>query len=103
MANQIADGVRLSRAWRALNQHAAVFLELFGNPDLFGIRGFAEQNSGFGFAVTIGGRIRFCRIRKRRLLADDIQQRPGQVFARSKVRQDAFDGSGEPQGAAAQE
>ena len=103
MPNQISDGVRFSRARRALHQHATVFLELPGNSNLFGVRGFTEKNSGIGFAVMIGQRICFSRVRKRRFLSNDVQERPGQIFARSKVRQDALDGSGESQGAGAQE
>ncbi len=60
--NEVSDGVRLSRAWRALNQHATVLLELLGNANLLGIRGFAEKNLGVGFTVTIGRRIRFSSV-----------------------------------------
>ena len=87
----------------ALNQNATVFLKLLGNANLFGVRGFAEKNSRIGFAVTIGRRICFSSVRRRRFLSNDIQERPGQIFARSKVRQDAFDGGSKTQGAGAQE
>ncbi len=70
--NQVSDGVRLSRAWRALNHHATVLLELLGNPNLLGIRGFAEKNFGVSFAVTMGRRICFSSVRKRRFLSNDI-------------------------------
>ncbi len=102
MADQISDGVRFSRARRALNQDAAVFLELPGNANLLGVSGLAEKNCGVGFAVAIRRRIGFSVVRKGRFLANDIQERPGQIFASAKVHQDAFDSGGESQSAGAQ-
>jgi len=41
MADQIADGMRFSRARWALHKHPSMFLELLSNPDCSGFRGFA--------------------------------------------------------------
>src|SRR6266853_3913670 len=103
VTDQISDGVRFPRTRRALNQHAAVLLKLPGNANLLGVCRLAEKNRRVDFAVAIRRRIGFSRVRKRRFLANDIQKRPGQIFARAKVGQNAFDGGGESQSAAAQE
>ena len=102
MADQIADGMRLSSARRALNQHAAVFFELFGDPYLFGICGLAQENIGIGLAVSVPGGVRFAGVGNRGFFSHNIQERPRQIFARSKVRENALDSSGEAQGAGAQ-
>src|SRR5262249_4809608 len=107
MADQVADGVGLTRAGRALYQGSAMLFQLLGNSDLLRIRGLAQQNPRLGPAQDCPRRLRRLNaavVDKNGLrLADDVQQRPRQFLPRAEIVEHALNGCGKAQGARAQE
>ena len=103
VTDKIPDRVSFSGARRTLNQHASVLLQLLCDSHLLWICGLAQKDFGVRLMVLpIGWRTGFSKLRHRRFLSNNVQERPGQVFANPKVRKDTFDSSGETQVTGAQ-
>src|SRR6267378_1530691 len=98
MPDQIADCVRLAGAWRALYQYSPVQFQLLRNSNLFRVRGLTQQNFSRSFGRLNYGWLHLLRHTIRGFFADDVQERPRQIFPRAQVRQDALNGSRESQG-----
>src|ERR1700730_5970595 len=103
MADKIADRVGFSSARRTLHQDSSMFFKLLGYADLLGIGGFAQKHFAIRWSGTALRWIRISPVWNRRFFPNNIQQRPGQVFARAEVSENTLDRSGESQGARAQE
>ena len=72
--DKISDGVRFSRARRALHQDASMLLKLLGNSDLLRICGFAQQHLALCVGKILRQWIRTRYTGNRRFFSNDIQQ-----------------------------
>src|SRR6516165_5547974 len=96
MANQVSNGVRFSSPRGALHQNASVFLELLADSDLLRVGRFAKQHLAIRWCGPDPRRIRVFQIRIGQLLANNVQEGPGQIFPRTEIRENTFDRGGEP-------
>src|SRR5258705_13340970 len=97
VANQVADGMRLSCPWRTLHQNASVFLKLLGNANLLGIRRLAQQDFPICFHGIGRGLFHDSSVRSWRFLSNNVQKGPGQILSCAEIRENALDRGGESQ------